>query len=315
MVEREQLLSQMVNHQILLTDRLKRAVHDRDGSWFDKHGRLFDASKFIYTLEVDKTRPAHVPNLEAVRAVAAHYLGLAHYPPTFYYEHNFEIPKPTENDRLLYCEWIEFYLSITGLLNLQEIHQIRERGWWDQEIASMPIKLLFQKDVNLPNFKEVCEKIVLWKKEGWEVALFHGAFDPVTLSHLENATFAYLFGPRTRTPLKLIIGFDSDELIKRKGKNRPRYPLDKRREQFGRFWMVDETVVLQAKNPVTEEFVNDYLDLGVDYIVTTTNPNDVAIKMDAIVKSNLLPLPIPENPLPNATQILRNPIPKTVKNL
>lgn len=305
MTEREQLLSQMVNHQILMTDRIKTAIPIRDGSWFDKHGRGFNPAEFIYPLTLDSERLNKMPDLEATRAIAAHYLGLAHFPPTFFREHRFESPQPTENDRLVYCEYMEFQLSITGLLNLQEIQQIRQRGWWDQEIASIPIELLYQKEVDLPNFQGVCEKITSWKKEGWKVALFHGAFDPVTITHLQNATMAYSYGAVTNVPLKLVIGFDSDNLIKRKGKNRPRYPLDKRREQFGRFWMVDETVVLQAKKPITEEFVKDYLDLGVDYIVTTTNPDEVSTRIDAIIESNLELIPIHESPLPTATQILQ----------
>ena len=69
--------------------------------------------------------------------------------------------------------------------------------------------------------------------------------------------------------------------------------------------MVDETVVLRPEKPVTEEFVRDYLDLGVDYIVTTTNPKDVNTRIGAIVASNLDVIPIPESPLPTATKILR----------
>jgi phosphopantetheine adenylyltransferase len=305
MTEREQLLSQMVSHKILMTDRLKAGIPLRDGSWFDKHGRGFNPVENIYSLRIKSGWHDDMPDLEATRAISAHYLGLAHYPPTFFRENRFDNPPPTENDRLLYCDYIEFQLSITGLLNVQEIQQIRQRGWWDHEIESMPIELIFQKKVDLPDFQEVCDKIASWKEEGWKVAFFHGAFDPVTITHLQNATTAYLYGLVTGVPLKLVIGFDSDELIKRKGKNHPRYPLDKRREEFGRFWMADETVVLRAQKPITEEFVKDYLDLGVDYIVTTTNPDDIATRIDAIIESNLELIPISESPLATATQIIR----------
>ena len=304
-MEREHLLSQMVNHKTLVTDRLTAGIPRRDGSWFDMHGRAFNPSEHIYPLEIDKKRPGRMPSLEVTRAIAAHYLGLAHYPPTFYREHNYESPKPTEEDRLLYCDFIEFQLSITGLLNLQEIQQIRERGWWDQEIASMPSDLLFLKQVDLPNFQEVSDRIASWKNEGWNIALFHGAFDPVTITHLQNATMAHQYSSVTGVPLKFVIGFDSDDLIKRKGRGRPRYPLDERRKQFGGFWMVDETVVLRPKKPDTEEFVLDYLDLNVDYIVTTTNPEDAKTRIGAILRADVDVIPIHESPLPNASQILR----------
>jgi hypothetical protein len=305
MAEREHLLAQMVTHEILITDRLRKGIPNRDGSWFDTHGRAFNPAEYIYPLTISTKVHGQTPDLEKTRAIAAHYLGLAHYPHTFFQEHNFESPKPTEDDRLLYCDYIEFQLSITGLLNLQEIQQIRKRGWWDQEIASMPSDLLFQKAVDLLDFQDVSKKIASWKEKGWKIALFHGAFDPVTITHIQNACWAYSYGSTTGVPIKLVIGFDSDTLIKRKGKDRPRYPLEKRREQFGRFWMVDETVVLRAEKPITEEFVCDYLDLGADYIVTTTNPKDVSTRIGAIIASNLEIIPILESPLSNATTILK----------
>ncbi|MEK7527805.1 MAG: hypothetical protein AAB574_02195 [Patescibacteria group bacterium] len=305
---REQLLSQMVDHQILITDRLREDLGTRDKSWFDIYGRNFDPSAMIYPLTIRKStdkKTNRVPDLWAIRAVAAHYLGMAHHPPVFFCDHRFDNPKPTESDRLLYTDWVEFCLTMTGLLNSQEIQKIRSRGWWNEDISSIPPELINKKDANLSNFEEVCEKIALWKKEGWKVALFHGAFDPVTLTHLENATHAYSYGPITGTPLKLVIGFDSDELIQRKGKNRPRYQLDERRSQFGAFWMVDGTVVLRTNKPTTEKFASDYLALGVDYIVTTNNPHEISTRRGAILRSCLEPIIIPENPLPNATQILQ----------
>lgn len=305
MVEREQLLSQMVSHEILMTDRLKEGIPKRDGSWFDIHGRFFDPAEHIYPLTIGKEVHGRIPDLESTRAIAAHYLGLAHYAPTFFREHNFDNPKPTENDRLLYCDYIEFQCSITGLLNLQEIEQIQKRGWWNEDIASMPTNLLFQKPVDLLDFQQISEKIASWKSEGWNIVLFHGAFDPVTITHLQNATWAHLYSQVTGVPLKHIIGFDSDTLIKRKGKDRPRYPLDKRREQFGRFWMVDETVVLRAERPIAEEFIKDYIDLDVDYIVTTTNPKDVQTRIAATIAVGADIIPISESPLPTSTKILR----------
>lgn len=305
MLEREQLLSQVVNHEILLTDRLKVAINDRDGSWFDVHGRYFNPTDYVYSVTMDGIGNRKKPDLVATRAIVAHYLGLARFPATFYQEHKFEDPNPTEKDRLLYCDYIEFQLSITGLLNVQEIQQIRDRGWWDQQIESIPSNLLFHKDVEPPSFREACNRILLWKKEGWRIALFHGAFDPVTITHLQNATTAHFYSLVTGVPMKHVVGFDSDELIKRKGANRPRYLLDHRRQQFGRFWMVDETVVLQAKKPDTNEIIKDYSDLGIDYIVITRGQEDMDTKSEAIFESKLETIIIPESPLPNATDILK----------
>ena len=189
MAEREHLLSQMVSHEILITDRLREGIPMRDGSWFDKYGRAFDPNEHIYPLTVGKEKHDKIPDLEKTRAIAAHYLGLAHYPPTFFREHNFENPKPTEKDRLLYCDYIEFQLSITGLLNLQEIQQIRKRAWWDQEIASMPTELLFQKGVDLLDFQKVSEKIASWKKQGQKPS-------PLPLRQKERAVWTFLDGRR-----------------------------------------------------------------------------------------------------------------------
>lgn len=297
-------MSQMVDHEILMSERLTSRILVRDGSWFDRVGRHFNPNEHIYSPQLDKDDPARMPNLEATRAVAAHYLGLASYPKTFFREHEHNDPKPTEEDRLLYRDYIEFYLTITGLLSAQEVKQIRNRGWWNEEIESIPRDLLFQKEIDLPNFQEVSDRIFKWKKEGWKIALFHGAFDPVTITHLQNASMAYQYGAITKTPLKLIIGFDSDELIKRKGKDRPRYPLDERREQFGRFWMVDETVVLRPTEPNTHDFVRDYEALGADYIVTIETREDILRKVWAIKEARLLPIPVPASPLPSASQIL-----------
>src|SRR6185369_7251358 len=187
MKERDRLLSQMREYQILMSDRLKSRLLLRDNSWFDQIGRYFNPTEHIYSLQFWKEDPTHMPNMQATRAVAAHYLGLATYPKTFFRDHKDNTPQPTEEDRLLYCDYIEFYLTITGLLNSKEVMQIRNRGWWHEDIESMPTDLIFQKEVDLPDFKEVCSRISQWKKEGWKIALFHGAFDPVTITHLQNA--------------------------------------------------------------------------------------------------------------------------------
>jgi hypothetical protein len=306
-IEREKLLSQMVDHRILITDRLKTAIPKRDNSWFDLHGRSFDPTEIIYKLAIHKVNPHDIPNLEATRAVAAHYLGIVHHPDVFFRETRFDKPHPTEDDRQIYCDFIEFQTSITGLLNLKEIQAIRERGWWNEEIASNPTEFLFQKPVDLRSFEGVSARIEEWKKEGWYIALFSGSFDPPTLTHLQNATTAHLYSSITGVPLKFVAGFDSDELLKRrKGKERPRYYLDDRRQQFGRFWMIDETVVMRPEKPIIEEYVRDYKQLGIDYVVMSTNPDELATKLPAVIEAGLEIIPIPESPLPTATQLLND---------
>lgn len=306
-VERERLLSQMVDHRILITDRLRTAIPRRDNSWFDLNGRFYDPTEIIYKLAIHKRSSHDIPNLEATRAVAAHYLGIAHHANVFSRETRFDIPLPTEEDRLTYCDLIEFQSSITGLLNSKEIQSIREREWWNEDIASNPTDLLFQKPVDLHSFEEVSTRIENWKKEGWYVAAFTGSFDPPTLTHLQNATTAYLYSGVTGVPLKFVAGFDSDELLKiRKGKERPRYNLDDRRQQFGRFWMIDETVVMRSEKTIIEEYVRDYQQLGIDYVVMTVNPDELATKLPAVIEAGLEIIPIPESPLPTATQLLND---------
>lgn len=76
----------MVDHQILITDRLREDLGTRDKSWFDIYGRNFDPSAMIYPLTIRKStdkKTNRVPDLWAIRAVAAHYLGMAHHPPVF----------------------------------------------------------------------------------------------------------------------------------------------------------------------------------------------------------------------------------------
>lgn len=296
----------MVKHKVLFTPKLRESTLKRDGSWFDIHGRLFQPVTHILMPEINTLSDNRIPNLEILRAVAAHYLGIASYPDPFYRAYKRDTPKPTEKDRKLYRDYIAFQLTMTGILNSTEVKKILDRGWWNNEIASIPAEFLFQQPIDLPDRSSVIKRIKSWKLNGWHIALFHGSFDPPTPTHLQNAMHAYLYSSVTGVPIKFVVGFDNDELIKRKGENRPRYSIDDRRTQFGRFWMVDETVELSPTKPEKRQFVQEYKDLGIDYVVITQNLDEVAQKYPAVLAAGIEAIPVHESPLPHASTLLES---------
>ena len=306
--EKEKLLGQMTQHKVRMSSELDDGINRRDGSWFDKWGRYFDPLKDVYMVSAQQN-PNGMPDVIGTRGVLAHYFGIAYYPECFYATKIFkdEDVKPTERDRHIFADWIEFYATVTGLLNEGEITSIKLRGFWNEDITKAPKDIIHpQKEHKILQFDEVAAKAAAWKLEGWKIALFHGAFDPVTPSHLECANFAYMHQLKDGVPTKLIIGFDSDTLIKRKGTDRPRYNIEDRRKAFGSFWMVDATVEMNARQSVFTQFAADYLRLGVDYVVTTNNFNEIMGRLEAINVAGAIPLVVPKNPLPSATEILSN---------
>lgn len=173
-------------------------------------------------------------------------------------------PEADELDRAYLICWLQYLTSRTGLLTYDEIKQIQE-----SEGESFPP--LYLEDKPLLGFREVVEKTRRWQKEEEIIGLIHGSFDPPTLAHLDDIFFA------TQCCHRLLIGFDSDELLRlRKGLDRPRYPLGLRRQILEDSWMVDLTVVMRPNEIDCALYQEDYQALHIDRLFTV--PEDPALE-------------------------------------
>jgi cytidyltransferase-like protein len=206
------------------------------------------------------------------RFVAAHMLLEAWDRDKFFQENGDMDPKPTEVDRTLMIAYLRALVSCSGLINGEEMREIQEKE------GRVSLENYYSGDPELENYEELVSRAKEWKLRGLKIGLFHGSFDPPTVMHLACAAEAYQQCDR------LIIGFDSDELVRsRKGQDRPRLPVIERRAIFGSFWPVDGTFVLRASNTQdVEAYADDYQKLGVNFVFLASNQEDIEERLNKI---------------------------------
>lgn len=221
-----------------------------------------------------------------------------------FYVHNAGLkPEPDEVDRLYLINYLQSIASLTGLLNGEEIRLIQERK------GVVPLEDFRLEEISLRSFDESVELTKKWKEKGLTIGLFHGAFDPPTAAHLMFATESYTQYPECD---KRIIGFENDlSLRNTKGAERPRYQLNWRRQVFGSFWMVDETVVLNAKSYYDmEAYVRDYRALNVDYVFLSAHQKEIRRRLKQISRAGAEPKylyhlhDVPDQDVFHATKVL-----------
>jgi len=171
-----------------------------------------------------------------------------------------DYPPATDNDRVFFQQFLRWTAPALGLLNQEDLDYIKtRRGQIDTGRFILP-------DVRLWTTDELQIQVAQWKEEGWKIGVFHGGFDPPTIYHLAIATYINNLFPDT----KLLVGFDNDNSLRRKGDDRPRFLLDKRRIIFGAFPQVAATFVLKADNYTdVNSYAADYKKLQADKIFMT----------------------------------------------
>lgn len=219
-------------------------IEEEENGWFSRYGKTISSGVFVQK------------DIRLARLVIASMLTEAWDERRFCLENRDMEPEPDEIDRMRLIAHLQHLASLTGLLNGEEIRSIQ------REEGKMSLAAFMPKEVTLRNFEEVEKLTEDWKTQGLRIGLFHGAFDPPTVLHLACATEAYTQCDR------LLIGFEGDiSLKKAKGEDRPRYPLEWRREVFASFWMVDETFVLSSQDyQDVKPYVRDYQNLNVNYV-------------------------------------------------
>lgn len=213
------------------------------------------------------------PNLHAVRGVLARLLAKSSDPDRF---HTYALDsgasgRPSEEIREYTQGLLGYLASLTGLLHASEVEYIKNYsgGHAPQYFYDKKNELLYKSR------DQVVEASKLWKSQGYKIGIFQGAFDPVIQAHLANATESFLWTQNRGEKLKLIWIFDSSELIKRKGPDRPRFPnIIKRRESIEGFWNVSATVESSVKNVGNlKEHALEYEQLGADYVFVPLEDN------------------------------------------
>lgn len=182
------------------------------------------------------------------------------------YTQDFGWGKASESDRITSLRWLQWYASTTGLLHANEIL------WLSQFLfGRVPAYLNDLGGGGAPESREDLDKnIEVWLDQGYEIAAFQGTFDHPTATHLKNATFAHLWAQDNVRKIKLVWWFDNDRLAKRKGIERPRYPLDLRRSSVGGLWQVAATAVSTAVSTDDRDaYIADYRDTGTTIVFVT----------------------------------------------
>jgi len=196
-------------------------ILSHEGTWFKQYGEGVANLVFSH------------PDVALSRLLLARMLSEAWDRDSFFSENEMLEPHPDELDRMRLITWLQQTASFTGLLNGEEIRYIQKN---EGRVNTSQFALETKPQ---PTFDELSHLTQEWRDKGQKTGLFHGAFDPVTATHLACATEIY---PQCE---RLIIGFDSDRVLRsRKGNDRPRFPLNDRRSNFGNFWMVLQKLLL-----------------------------------------------------------------------
>jgi len=220
--------------------------------------------------------PKTQPNdLHVVRGVLARLLAKAADQPAFNIyalEHGFQAI-PSETIRTYALAALQDYASLTGLLHALEIEWISQPrgGEIPQYFYQLP-EQTYQSE-----YFKVIQQINMWKTQGFKIGVFQGAFDPPTPSHLAIATNCFMWAQSKGIPLKLIWMFDNNQLIKRKGPDRPRFSdMEKKQSTVQNFWNVSSTVescVMDQKD--LYQYIWEYGQLGTDYVFITEEVKDI----------------------------------------
>lgn len=235
-----------------------------------------------------------IPDIRRSRIVMASMLTEACNPDEFFTENGHMNPSPNETDRNLQIAWLEEFATHTGLLHSDEIEKIRNLN------GKIPLEHYIFTPKPTHTIETLSPITQIWKAQGDTIGLFHGSFDPPTITHLQCAMDA-----STRCD-HLIIGFDSDVLLSaRKGPERPRYPLETRMAMFSNFWMIDASVTMSATTLQDEPFIHDYQQIHVDYVFMTSGQEDITDRERKIVLGGAHPilLNVPDTPT-SATTVM-----------
>jgi len=178
----------------------------------------------------------------------------------FLEETSHDSPPATDDDRTFFQQFLRWSAPALGLLNKEDLDYIKTRR------GQIDIGRFILPDVGLQTTDELQIQVAQWKEEGREIGVFHGGFDPPTIYHLAIATYINNLLPN----MELLIGFDNDNSLRRKGDERPTFSLDRRRTIFGAFPQVAATFVLSAHNYTDiEAYAADYKRLQADKIFMT----------------------------------------------
>src|SRR3989338_4617748 len=182
-------------------------------------------------------------------------------------------------NRAIRIAFLVYTARIFSLLTSEEVLQIlQHKGLVDLG--------QFQPDEKpLLSFEELQLKTTEWKEQGFKINCFLGSFDPPTLLHLALMTEAASTGE------KLLVGLDNDQLIKRKGEDRPRIRLELRRQILENFpWLVAGTFVLRPLSISDDEgFAKDYKNLGVDSVLLMHDQENLIARLNQIESAGAKP--------------------------
>lgn len=191
---------------------------------------------------------------------------------TYALEHGFQA-MPSETIRTYALAALQEYASLTGLLHALEIERISQSS--DGEIPQYYYQL--SESTYQPEYYKVIQQINMWKTQGFKIGVFQGAFDPPIPSHLATATNCFMWAQLKGIPLKLIWVFDNNQLIKRKGPDRPRFSdMGEKQSSVQNFWNVSSTIesrVMDQKD--LYQYIWEYGQLGTDYVFVTEEVQDI----------------------------------------
>lgn len=203
------------------------------------------------------------------------------------------LQKYNTRDRLLnmcrgiWITYLGYAAFLFGLLDKEEITQML------QNKGSVDIGQFQPQEKPLLPFEKLQEKTAEWKKQGFQINCFIGSFDPPTVLHL---ALMYEAGE------KLIVGIDNNQLIERKGDDRPRFPLELRRQILENFpWLVAGTFVLRPSSiSDSKGFSRDYKDLGVNNVFLMPDQENLSARLSQIKLAGAKPKFF-EQPIGNLT--------------
>lgn len=220
-----------------------------------------------------KNNAGNIPNLINYRRNLAQVIHQLSFEPNGWYDlisTDLRLSEEMKDTSLLI---LKSHAVCSGILHSDELKMIEEGVFPTNIYPDNEYKKL------LVSREKIKQQIQEWKKEGFEIVGFPGAFDPPTEIHLAVATQAIVKSQIYGKKIKILFILDGNNLIRRKTTSlkdkRPRVPLVQRRRTLESFWQVAGSCESAVQSEYdTEGYINEYKELLLDYILITI-PNDV----------------------------------------